>query len=1032
MGQYDLGTARGVIEIDSSSLGRATAGLQTMGRGMVVTGAIGAAAFVGSIKGAADFERIMDAVGAVSNATDDDLKALKDTAIQLGIDTRYSATEVAQAMEDLAKAGISVEDQVNGAAEATTLLAAAAGEELPGGITQGAEIIANAMKTFDASAEDLNHFADVLVGAAQASTLNVEDLAYSLRYTGPIAHELGINLDDLSTALAILGDRGIKGSTAGTSMRGVLLSLTPTSKKAKTAMKELGYITEDGTNRFYDMNGALKPLPEVMQILKEGVEGLSEQQKVQAFNTIFQRRAMNSALILAGQGADGFEKYAKAIEKTSAADIAKKKLDNLSGSIDILKSSVEALIIKAGTPLLDMFSGWVRHLTTVVNWFAKLDEGTLTTTLAIIGIGSAVLILIGSGLLLLSLLFKMYRAFVDLKAALTLIRTVMASSFLTNPVFLVIAAIVALGVALFALYKKSATFRRIVDSMIDGIQALLKPLEPVIGAFKRFVDMMKLVGVNLQKGTLTVNNFSAWMDKAFGGGGRFVGFFRMVYEAGSKLFGWITNTAIPAARKFIDSINWEPILKVLGAALFALIAPFVAIPAAIVYAYQHFEGFRNIVQSVWAWVKDKLGPLLAELGPLFSAIGNIIAGILKRLPPIIAAAWRVIQTVFEVGLRFLVNLWKLFGDNIVNLLRTAWDLIKGIVEAGIKAITGIIQIVTGILTGDWGKVWDGIKNILAAVWDLMFRLVETAWRLIVLTVQTFFDTLHAAWDLGWDVVKNVIPAVWNAMLQIIKAVGQGIINLVKHIVEMIIAPFRWLYDTLVGHSIIPDLMEAMKDIIKDGLEAVLKFFKELPGKIVNAVGDLTLTLLGKATELIDGLYNGITSGAEKVWNFFTNLPDKMIGALGDVGGILLGVGEDIIQGLIDGIQNMVGSLSNVLGGITNLIPDWKGPADRDKQLLVRNGQLIMGGLISGLNSMVPDLFGTLYGITEGIAGMNVSASPSYYTTGGYSSGGGASVTVINQFPVVDPQDETALQSTIDQTGFITDLTRAIKAGVSNG
>ncbi|MGH9908724.1 MAG: phage tail tape measure protein, partial [Pyrinomonadaceae bacterium] len=238
---YDLGTARGRIEIDSAQLGRASQALTVVGQQMIGLGVLAGAGFVVAVKSAADFEHQMSAVAAVlQGETRPQFAALKELALDLGSTTVFSAGEIAGAMEALSKAGIPVEDMLNGAVEATVALAAAAGDELPGGVERAAEVIANAQKTFNASADELNHFANVLVGAAASSTLSVEDLATSFRYAGPIAAQLGLSIDDLNTVLAILGDRGIKGSTAGTSLRGVLLSLTPSSEKAANTMRDLG------------------------------------------------------------------------------------------------------------------------------------------------------------------------------------------------------------------------------------------------------------------------------------------------------------------------------------------------------------------------------------------------------------------------------------------------------------------------------------------------------------------------------------------------------------------------------------------------------------------------------------------------------------------------------------------------------------------------------------------------------------------------------------------------------------------------
>jgi TP901 family phage tail tape measure protein len=168
----------------------ATAGRTMMVAGAALGGAL-AAGLAATVGPAIQFEQTMSGVGAVSGATAVQMQQLSTLALQLGKDTVFSANEAGQAIEELAKGGVGLQDILNGAAAATVNLAAAGQVSLP----QAATIAANAMNIFSISGQQMAHVADMIAGAANASSLEVGDFAYSMQYAGAYGqaghHRLG-------------------------------------------------------------------------------------------------------------------------------------------------------------------------------------------------------------------------------------------------------------------------------------------------------------------------------------------------------------------------------------------------------------------------------------------------------------------------------------------------------------------------------------------------------------------------------------------------------------------------------------------------------------------------------------------------------------------------------------------------------------------------------------------------------------------------------------------------------------------------
>jgi hypothetical protein len=154
----------------------------------------------------------------------------------------------------------------------------------------------------------------------------------------------------------------------------MLLNLSPSTDKAAGVMRELGIITADGANRFFDASGKAKSLAEISGVLQDATKGLTEQQKLQALQTIFGTDAIRAAAIMAKAGSEGFTEMAQSIGKVTAEAVAAERLNNLKGDIEQLTGSLETAGIKIGTAFLPGLRQITQGATTLVNETAPLME----------------------------------------------------------------------------------------------------------------------------------------------------------------------------------------------------------------------------------------------------------------------------------------------------------------------------------------------------------------------------------------------------------------------------------------------------------------------------------------------------------------------------------------------------------------------------------------------------------------------------------------------------------------------------------
>jgi TP901 family phage tail tape measure protein len=386
--QRGLSSAATQVQSSGLAMQRALGGVGQVAGGFlaanVVMGATGAItdAFGSTIDSAKDFERTMSGIKAVSGANANEMQSLSALTLKLGADTTFTANEAGKGIEELIKGGVSLGDIASGAAKSMLDLAAAGDV----GLADSAEIAANSLAMFGLEGEDMAHVANQIAGAANASSLSVNDFRYSLAMSGAVASASGQSFDDLAQGIAIMGKSGLKGSDAGTSLKTMLMNLQPTTKKQYEAMTELGLVTEDGANKFINANGSFKSMAEIAELLKTSTMGLTESERLMALETIFGSDAIRAAAILAKEGQAGFNDMAGAMGNVTAESVAMEKTSNLEGSMERWNGAMETVKITLGTALIPALTTLLEKLTPLIQAFAEWLPGALTVAGDFLGI----------------------------------------------------------------------------------------------------------------------------------------------------------------------------------------------------------------------------------------------------------------------------------------------------------------------------------------------------------------------------------------------------------------------------------------------------------------------------------------------------------------------------------------------------------------------------------------------------------------------------------------------------------------------
>lgn len=470
----DAGFTRGMRNARRSMGGLRSGAMEVVTQLGLITGAAGAvgAAFL-SVKKAMNFESQMSTIKALTGASGAEMKQMTDLAMEMGAKTKYSALEAGQGIEELLKAGLTPAAVKAGGLEAALNLATAGGLDL----AEASEIMSTALNAFKSDAMTAAQASNILAGTANASATDVHDLRYSLSMVSAVAAGIGLSFKDTNAALGVFANNGLKGSDAGTSLKTLLLNLSPITKAQTKEFKALGITTKDGSNQFFDAKGNIKSMAEIAGVLQKQLKGLTNEQRQATLKTMFGTDAIRAANILYKEGAKGVNAFSKEMSKVTALDVAKEKMNNAAGAVEVLKGALETFQIQVMTPLLpvikdaaNQFANWMSSIKPeqiqamgdkirdagqkVLDFANFIRDNWVPIRETVIAL-TAGIVALRAGMLTLMIIQTINTLMIAYRAgtlAATLAQWGLNAAMLANPIGLVIvaiAALVAIGVALY-------------------------------------------------------------------------------------------------------------------------------------------------------------------------------------------------------------------------------------------------------------------------------------------------------------------------------------------------------------------------------------------------------------------------------------------------------------------------------------------------------------------------------------------------------------------------------------------------------
>ena len=827
-----------------------------------------------AVKTAANFDTSMSQVQATMGLTKDStsklngetvntMDALSKLARTMGKDTKFSASEAADAINILAMAGMDTDD-IYSALPATLNLAAAGNI----GIAQAADYATGIMSGFGMKTEDASKVADVLAVTASSAKGSVSDFGAGLAQAAGQASITGQSFEDTATALGILGNHNISAAEGGNMLQRVLKNLYQPTSTAKDALDALGVSA-------YDSEGKARPLQDVLTDLRGKLGELSEEDYNSVMGQIFDTASLRGANFLIQDSGEAFDNLRAKIGGASGAaeKMAEVQQDNLQGQLTILKSQLEELAISFGELLMPKIREVVGKIQDFVDKLNNMDEGQKQ---AIIRIG---LVVAAAGPLLVALgkmiiftgqvstqignMVEWYTKAGGASGILAKAQTGLSSafSFLTSPIGIVIGVIAVLVAAFIHLWRTNEDFRNAVIAIWERIK----------GAFQEFVggiqERLSAMGISFQSITQTI---SAIWDG-------FCNLLAPVFEAAFGIIATVLETAFGVITGlldvFIGAYNgnwtqlWTGVQEIFGAV---------------------WEGIKGVFSGVLAALQGVADVFLGWFGTswteLWTNVQGFFEGVWNGISTFFTTIWTTISTTVTT---FCTTVWTTISTiftTVAETVSTIWEGIKSVIQVAIMFIVELISAAFQLITVPFRFIWENCKETITAAWEAIKTTVSTALNFvkdnIITPVMTAIKTVI---DTVWNGIKTVITTVMNA----IKTTVSTVWNAIKTATSTVWNAIKTAVTTAVNaiKTAVTPIFNAIKTTItsvwngvKSATTSAWNAIKSDVTSAVNAVKSKVQSVMNSIKSVMSSAWNSMKSAASSGWNAIKSAIERPINA----------------------------------------------------------------------------------------------------------------------------------------------------------
>lgn len=769
-----------------------------------------------TIKTYKDFQAQMSTVAAISGATGTELDALTEKAKEMGASTSFSASDAGKAFEYMAMAGWKSGEMISGISGIMDL-AAASGEDLG----RVSDIVTDALTAFGLQAADSGHFADVLAAASSNSNTNVSMMGETFKYVAPLAGSLGYSIEDVSVAIGILANSGIKGEKAGTGLTAVFNGLSSPTKQAKAAMDELGI-------SMFDSAGKARPLRDMIGNLREAFAGLSQEEKMKYAYDLAGVDGMKTIQLLVNASASDYEKLTEAIANADGAarKMAETRMDNLAGDMEQLGGAWETFQLsimegKGAEGLRSFVSGVTKDIERLTEY---MKDGFDISDV---------------GRLALDILTQLKNKFLELDG----IGSILAGGVLAGALYKIASLAKKAGQFIKDASSGGGGGSSAAEGGLPGVKSMVVHAQSVVvnggsGAGGAVPD----VGGSKGGGKASAPKGRARFGGILGRAAAVVGLGLGAYEAYNihqenqqslvEAQNAFDNGDVPLSHvKEVERENTNRMGASVGSTGGALAGGFAGAKAGAAIGGGIGALFGGVSAAPGAAIGGVIGGIGGAIGG--SMLGESIGKQFAEISEAASTTWSSIKSGAS-------DTWSQIGSaasSASSYVGTQWSAFKGYIVDALSPVRERVEDTINVVVGLGATVWEEIKPY----WDEGKAFASEVW-------QSIRDTAQAA----WDGIKESISAAWDTICEFFAPAGDWFLSSVwQPISDLASAAWDVIREIIITAW---DNVCAVWDAVAGWFDAtVWQPISSAVGSVRSAITDAFQSAYNTVTELFGGI-----------------------------------------------------------------------------------------------------------------------------------------------------------------------------------